>query len=341
MYTARLTCRKGERRYGECIAYKDGKKRASSMNILHMKYALEVAKAGSINKASENLLVAQPNLSRAIKELENDLGITIFERTTKGMNLTVDGEQFIRYANKISSQIGQVENFYKKGRQKKARFSISVPKSGYILSAFLQFAKRMRESKTVDIIYNETAAAQAVENILRQDYQLGVVRHSEEHSRYYKTMLEEKGLSYEPIAEVTHLLATGKDSPLAKKQEFHLSDLSSMTEIVLGDPLMPSMPVTDARKELPGDTSFRQIQVFDRASQVELVKNLPDSYMWASPMENEFLEMHGLVQRKCAEYRKPYRDILIYRKDYQLTDLDREFITELYNAKRRCLDDRD
>ena len=65
------------------------------MNILHMKYAVEVAKAGSINKASENLLIAQPNLSRSIKELETDLGISIFDRSAKGMVLTPDGEEFI------------------------------------------------------------------------------------------------------------------------------------------------------------------------------------------------------------------------------------------------------
>ena len=68
------------------------------MNLLHMKYAVEVANAGSINKASEKLLVAQPNLSRCIKELEADLGITIFARTPQGMHLTPDGEEFIRYA---------------------------------------------------------------------------------------------------------------------------------------------------------------------------------------------------------------------------------------------------
>lgn len=63
------------------------------MNITHMKYALEVAKAGSLNKASETLLIAVPNISRSIKELESDLGITIFDRTTKGMSLTPEGEE--------------------------------------------------------------------------------------------------------------------------------------------------------------------------------------------------------------------------------------------------------
>ena len=65
------------------------------MNILHMKYAVEVARAGTLSKASETLLIAQPNISRSIKELEADLGITIFERTSKGMMMTPEGEVFI------------------------------------------------------------------------------------------------------------------------------------------------------------------------------------------------------------------------------------------------------
>lgn len=68
------------------------------MNLLHMKYAVEIAEAKSINRASETLFVGQPTLSRAIKELEQNLGIKIFDRSAKGMFLTPDGEVFIRYA---------------------------------------------------------------------------------------------------------------------------------------------------------------------------------------------------------------------------------------------------
>ena len=63
------------------------------MNILHIKYAVEIAKCGSLNKAAEKLIIAQPNLSRAIQDLESDIGITIFERTAKGMTLTLEGEE--------------------------------------------------------------------------------------------------------------------------------------------------------------------------------------------------------------------------------------------------------
>ena len=71
------------------------------MNILHMKYAVEVAKLGSLNKAAETLMIATPNISRSIKELEADLGITIFQRSAKGVALTPDGEEFLDYATDI------------------------------------------------------------------------------------------------------------------------------------------------------------------------------------------------------------------------------------------------
>ena len=98
------------------------------MNLLHMKHALEVAKAGSLNKAAETLLIAAPNVSRSIKELEADIGISIFERTTKGMELTPEVEEFINYAKGILNQIDEVENFYKKGSAKKQKFSIVLLK---------------------------------------------------------------------------------------------------------------------------------------------------------------------------------------------------------------------
>ena len=87
-----------------------------------MKYAVEVANVGSINKASETLLIAQPNLSRAIKELEADLGITIFDRSARGMVLTHDGEIFIGYARQILKQIQEVENLYRGGTSKRSIF---------------------------------------------------------------------------------------------------------------------------------------------------------------------------------------------------------------------------
>ncbi|MBR3403804.1 MAG: LysR family transcriptional regulator [Firmicutes bacterium] len=83
------------------------------MNIQHMKYAVEIARTGSINKASRRLLVAQPNLSRSVKDLEASLGIKIFDRSPQGMVLTPAGEEFIGYATRILSQLERLKTFIK------------------------------------------------------------------------------------------------------------------------------------------------------------------------------------------------------------------------------------
>ena len=157
------------------------------MNILHIKYAVEVAKAGSINKASEVLLIAQPNLSRAIKDLEYDLGITIFDRSAKGVALTPEGEEFIGYANKILSQIDDVEKMYQSGMAVKQKFSISVPRASYISDAFARFSNSI-DSHSAEILYNETNSSEAIKNILNADYKLGIIRYAVNFDKYFVTI---------------------------------------------------------------------------------------------------------------------------------------------------------
>lgn len=71
------------------------------MELRHLRYFLEVAEAKSFTKAAEKLLIAQPPLSRQIKDLEDELGTALFERTNKGVILTEAGEKFKEYALQI------------------------------------------------------------------------------------------------------------------------------------------------------------------------------------------------------------------------------------------------
>ena len=144
------------------------------MNILHLKYVVEAEKTRSISKAAENLYMGQPNLSRAIKELEEDLGITIFERTSKGIDLTPQGEEFMQYAKRIISQIDEVEAIYKSEKHEKQKFSVSVPRASYIAEAFTDFAAHIDTEKPAEIFYKETNSMRAVNNILQEDYHLGI-----------------------------------------------------------------------------------------------------------------------------------------------------------------------
>lgn len=303
------------------------------MNVLHMKYAVEIAKAGSINKASEALLVAQPNLSRSIKELEADLGITIFDRTAHGVTVTADGEKFISYAEQILKQIGHVEEIFKSETAVKRKFSISVPRTSYISDAFTEFTKKIG-GDAVELFYKETNSSRAINNILHADYNLGIIRYAENYDKYFEQSLEEKGLIGEVVTKFNYLLTMSKNSPLALLDKIRFRDLEPYIEVAHADPYVPSLSLAQVKKEELPDNIARRILVFERASQFEVLSENRETFMWVSPAPDKLLERYGLVQRQCEENKKIYKDVLIYRKDYKLSELDKLFISELSKSKK-------
>ena len=306
------------------------------MNVLHMKYAVEVAKAGTLSRASETLLIAQPNISRSIKELESDLGITIFERTAKGMVLTPEGEVFIGYAKDIINQIDEVEKMYKDSTPRKQRFSISVPRASYISDAFVRFSKQLTD-EAAELHYNETSARKTIENVVNQDYNLGIVRYAADYDAAFKNMLEEKGLHYELVTQFTCLLTVHQDHPLAKKGKVALSDLEGYIEIDYADPFVPSLALSKMMKEEQTPENERKIYVFERASQFGLLSENRETFMWLEPVLPQMLSRYGLVQVPCDEQCRLYKDMLIYRNGYSLSTLERQFLTLLIDAKREYM----
>lgn len=306
------------------------------MNIVHMKYAVEIAKVGTISKAAENLRVAQPNLSRAIKELEAEIGITIFERTAKGMTLTPDGDTFIRYAGSILAQVRDLENIYKKDTVKTQKFSISVPRGSYIAEAFSNFTSNLPESD-IDIYYNETNAHTVVNNILQNDYHLGIIRYAEHYDSHFKRMLKEKGMIFELIAEFKYVLLMHSDCPLNRLPVIKLSDLSPYIEILHADPFVPSLPLATVRREEILSDGNRKIYIFERGSQFSILEKNNHAFMWVSPVPESLKHKYHLVERVCEDNTRLYKDLLIYPKGYRLSELDKQFITELCRSKRQCM----
>ncbi len=301
-----------------------------------MKHALEVAKAGSLSKASETLLIAAPNISRSIKELESDLGITIFDRTQNGMKLTPDGEEFVNFAKGVLDQINEIEKFYKDGSPKKQKFSISVPRASYISEAFAKFSKCLSTDAT-EIFYKETNSQRTIHNMLNHDYKLGIIRYAENYDIYFKSMLEEKGFHYELVTEFTYSLIMSADNPLANKPEITFDDLVDYIEIAHADPYVPSMPLAKVVKEELPDNINRRIFIFERASQFDLLSMNPETFMWVSPAPQTLLDRYNLVLRKCNDNKKVYKDMLIYKNGYKLSNLDKQFINELCETKKKYL----
>lgn len=304
------------------------------MNILHMKYAVVVAEEGSLSKASKVLFIAQPNISRSIKELEADLGITIFDRTAKGMTLTSAGEEFMYYAKGILRQIEHVEKIYKEAEPIKQKFSISVPRACYISDAFTQFTKTLNQD-AAEVFYKETNSQRTINNLLNNDYNLGIIRYAENYEKYFTGMLEEKGFHYEMVTQFTYRLIMSKNSPLANKKDITFDDLEGYMEIAHADPFVPSLSLAKVMKEELPDNINRRIFIFERGSQFNIISENTETFMWVSPTPEHMLERYGLVQRECINNKKVYNDILVYKKGYKLTKLDRQFIEELQHSKTK------
>ena len=306
------------------------------MNIYHLKYALEIAKTGSIKNAAENLYMAQPNLSRAIKELENSIGIIIFERTSKGVIPTADGKKFLAQADKIVQQVEEVQKIFNK-RKGLSVFSITAPRASYISSAFTEFSKNIKQEGETEIYYCESNPLKAINNLVYEDYKLAIVRYNEKDEEYFKELLEEKGLKGELIARFSMKVVFSAKSELAKEEKITVEKLSQYIECSYGDQFIPSLTEEEAREVNRFGETNRIIYLTGRASMFDLLSENYQTFARCSPITESMLERYGLVQVDCEQENNVYKDFLVYKKDYKLSELDKDFITEVCLSRRKHL----
>ena len=98
---------------------------------------------------------------------------------------------------------------------------------------------------------------------------------------------------------------------------------------------MPTLPFSTVKKEELSEDTDRRIYVFERASQFELLSHNRQTYMWGSPVPQELLDRYGLVQLSCPENERIYQDVLIRRREYVLSSLDKLFLAELQASEQR------
>ena len=307
------------------------------MNTLFLKYALEINKTRSITKAAESLYMQQPNLSKAIKELEESVGYPIFERTSKGMVPTKQGEIFLIYAKEILDKIGELEMLSVNEERGKERFQISIPRGSYIANSFMELVRDLDKTQHIDFNVCETDSMTTIHNVEEKNFNLGIIRYPVKYEKYFLDYLESKNLRHEMIWEFHYVVVMSKENPLAGKEKIFLEDLETYTKIYHGD---TEIPYYDYKEKLRAKESkaFKKINVYERGSQFDLLANVPDTYMWVSPLPERYLSCYQLVQRRCnthegkngSEYNK---DVLIYRKGYRFTELDKKFQAKLYESK--------
>ncbi len=298
-------------------------------NILHLKYAVEVEKTGSISKAAENLFMGQPHLSKAIRELEDSLGIAIFSRSSKGVIPTRKGREFLGYAKNILAQIDEMNSLYQPSSNDKQSFDISVPRASYISRAFIEFVKALDLSKDININYRETNSVRAIKNVADSVNNLAIVRYQTIYEPYFLHAIEERELKYDPIWEFRYLALMSGVHPLAKENVVEFSALAEYTEIIHGDISVPALPIAQAKEIASTNERKKTIAVYERGSQFELLSMIPTTYMWVSPMPQDTLDCFSLVQKPCSMSKNKYKDILIYRKGYHWSDEDSLFMKKV------------
>lgn len=304
------------------------------MNTLHFKYAVEIEKTRSITQAAENLFMAQPNLSKAIKELENTLGITIFKRTSKGVIPTEQGEKFLEYAKQILIQIDNMKAINSLELLKNHRLRISVPRTGYISMAFSDFITDSDINANTEICFQETNALRTIETVKENNCDFGIIRFNKSFEKYFADYLAEKKLHAQLLWEFEMLAVMSENHSAANNDNLDYSLLSEQyIEIIQGDSAVPYISPNQLRIRNNPDPPGNRVLVFDRGSAMDMLSSVPKTFMLDSPMPLQLCRKHKLIQRKCLFSDNNFKDLIIYSAEHNLTDIELKFINKLYEIR--------
>ncbi len=299
------------------------------MNFQHLKYIVEVDNTGSITKAAQNLFMGQPNLSKAIKEIENEMGITIFNRTAKGVKATRIGMEFITYARKLLSQMDEFETIFKATDNKHIQFKVTIPRATYCSVAFTEYMNELSESERIKVYFREADAHSAIADTASGDSDFSVIRYQAMYEDYFRSLMNDKELDYDTIFEFKMLIMMSEKNPLARYEDVPYPFLRDHIEIIHGDYNMHGVTVSNIRRDTEIDPPAKTIYIYDRGSQLDILQNVENSYMWVSPVPGEFLQRHGLVVRPCSIANEITKDVVVYKHGKTFHSHENLFIKKL------------
>ncbi len=195
------------------------------MTLMQLKYVVEVASAGTVSKAAENLYIAQPSLTASVKELENELGITIFNRTNKGVILTTEGEEFLGYARQVISQTKLIEERYCGNAPVRHQFCVSTQHYSFAVEAFVALLKEYGGEK-YDFRIRETQTYEILEDVAKLKSEVGVLYVNHFNETVLRKTFREFDLVFKRLFVAKPHVFVGSENPLAKKPFVTLEDLA-------------------------------------------------------------------------------------------------------------------
>lgn len=194
------------------------------MTLQQLKYVIEVARCSSINEAAKRLFISQPSLSSAIMELEKEIGITIFVRTSKGINMTTQGIEFLGYTRQVVEQMELLENRYKEERLHSQHFSVSTQHYAFAVSAFVKLVEEFG-GEEYEFIMRETKTFEIIDDIKNHRSEVGIIYLNAFNSKVLNKYLRENNLVFTELFEAKPHVFISAQNPLAYKGVVTLEDL--------------------------------------------------------------------------------------------------------------------
>lgn len=292
------------------------------MNITELRYLVAIRKFGSVSAAAKQLYVAQPNMSKALKNLEEEYNIRLFERSSTGMIPTERGQRFIDRAQKALEEIDRLDADARHQQGSYTELRVVIPHATYASYAAVDF---LRQSSTneLQVYLREGGATEALDLVQRQGYHMALLRYAEEDEEYYLRYCQHHGLHQETIMEFEYQLLTSKSGALANREITTLAELNDYTQVMHGNFLMPGEEGSGLHEEV---ASRRKVYVYERCSQFSILQNLPDAYMWVSPMPQKALEQYQLVLKRCPAQHQRMKDVLVYPEHGGLRPEEKTFL---------------
>jgi len=273
--------------------------------------------------------MSQPTLSKAIKDMEESVGFTIFKRTSKGVVPTHRGLEFLAHARKIAAQVQKMEQALQRENASRQLFSLAIPRVSYIARAASDYLCSFNDRKSMEIDVLETNSMQIIDAVAEGHSVLGMIRCHVEDREYFLKSLVEKGLQYESVWRSDYVALMRKDHPLSDCSPLTAEDFLPYVEVAFGDETVPYIRTSEAKTVSGSLQNKKRVFVYGRATRIDLLCANPLAYMWVSPLSERVLQSNDLIQRKCTAAGK-FEDFLIYRSGYRFSRLDRAFVDKLY-----------
>ena len=261
------------------------------MTLQQLRYAIAVADAGSITAAAARLFIAQPSLSKALSELEAEMGVTIFERSARGVRPTEDGTRFLSYARQVVEQADLLESQFVHGTPVRRVFAVSSQHYAFVVNAFVELVREIGRER-YEFSLREGTTAGIIDDVRTQRSEVGVIYRSEFNREVITGAVRRADLRFEPLFVAAPHVFVSRTSPLAGRESVTLDDLAPFPRLSYDQGTQNSFYFSEELH--PTQMVDKQIVVTDRSTLFNLLIGL-DGYTISSGILSADLNGEDIV----------------------------------------------